>query len=137
MLDEDKFQTMMVLGFLFRRLGMSGKAAELYRALLADRPDDPAPLAPLAAADLAEGRAGEALGLLDRLEAGGPGNLPAAHWLMRAKALAALGRDGESSAMVKRFIEVRAAEAGEGGSREGGPSRVGPRGGDTREVGNR
>ena len=102
MISDDQFRTLMVLGFLFRRLGLDDKAWRLYEALSALRPDDPSLLAPAAAAALGTERPREALERLDRLA--GSQAPEAAHWLMRAQALSALGREGEAREAAKRCL---------------------------------
>jgi tetratricopeptide (TPR) repeat protein len=126
MLDDDQFQTLSVLGFLFRRLGLYDKAGRLYRALLALRPDDPAVLAAAAAAAVAAGEAAAALGFLDRLahlsptesrawpslfDADRTGAGSPILWLLKAKALAALGRSDEAQAAVQNYLSDLADEA--------------------------
>jgi tetratricopeptide (TPR) repeat protein len=122
-LDEDQFRALLVLGFLFRRLGLNDKARRLYRALLALRPDHPDLLAPAAAAALGDGRGDEALSLLDRLEAaGGSVDLERrlASNLLRAQALAALDRPEEARVAAHRYLEGLAAKDG---ARTGGDRR--------------
>ncbi|MDR2441944.1 MAG: hypothetical protein LBE31_00295 [Deltaproteobacteria bacterium] len=105
MLDDDQFKTLLVLGFLFRKLGLDDKASRLYQTLLALRPDDPSLLAPAAAAALAEGRGEDSLDLLERLEASGSQNFQPVHWLIRAKAYAALERPEEAHKAALKYIE--------------------------------
>jgi tetratricopeptide (TPR) repeat protein len=122
-LDDDQFQALKVLGFLFRRLGLHDKARRLYLALLALRPDDPDLLAPAAAAALGGGRADEALGLLDRLEAAGGSpdpDLALAADLLRARAMAALDRPDEARAAAGRYLGRLAAKDGARGGRDRG-----------------
>ncbi|MDR2366682.1 MAG: hypothetical protein LBF58_01010 [Deltaproteobacteria bacterium] len=105
MLDEDQFQTLLVLGFLFRRLGLVEKAGRLYQVLIAIRPDDRSVLTPAAAAALDEGRAEEALEFLDRFDDGWPGEATAVNYLIRAKALSALHRDLEASRAIGEYLK--------------------------------
>ncbi|MDR2387528.1 MAG: hypothetical protein LBE80_08105 [Deltaproteobacteria bacterium] len=105
MLDEEQFQTLLVLGFLFRRLGLYEKAARLYRVLIAMRPDDGSVLSPAAASALDEGRPEEALEFLDRFDDGWPGQAGPVNYLIRAKALAALGKNLEASAAISEYLK--------------------------------
>ncbi|MDR2302066.1 MAG: hypothetical protein LBF38_08520 [Deltaproteobacteria bacterium] len=105
MLDDEQFQTLLVLGFLFRRLGLVDKACRLYRVLIAIRPDDRSVLTPAAAAALEEGRPEDALEFLDRFDDGWPGEAAAVNYLIRAKALAALDKNLEASAAVKEYLK--------------------------------
>jgi tetratricopeptide (TPR) repeat protein len=124
MLDDDRFQTLSVLGFLFRRLGLNAKALRLYRALALLRPEDPATLASGAAAAIDEGEAQEALSLLDRLaDLEKPGSFLGSSllggeitagspilWLLRAKALWALKREPEAQVAVNNYLKSLAKE---------------------------
>lgn len=117
MLDDGQFQTLLALGFLFHRLGLDDKARRLYQTLLSLRPNDRSVLTPAAAAALGEGKASEALALLDRLDEsqradlGHPedGDLSQKFepvlWLMRAQALSALDRGEEASAAVRKYLQ--------------------------------
>jgi predicted Zn-dependent protease len=111
MLDDDQFRTLMILGHLFRRLGLSAKCERLYAALMAERPAESSLLAPAAAAALACDHPQDALAFLDRLRNAEPPQ--AVHWLLRAQALSSLGREDEAHEAAEAYLGARLlAEAG-------------------------
>jgi predicted O-linked N-acetylglucosamine transferase (SPINDLY family) len=86
--------------------GRLAEAASLYRAVIADHPDDADAHNLLGAAELALGRPEAALGLLDRAVALNPGD--ERYYLNRANALRTLGQFAAALADLRQATERRA-----------------------------
>lgn len=104
-LDDDDANAMALLAHAHWTQHSAGKAALLYAALDLLRPHQAHVLLGLAAAELAQGAAQQALAALDRLLP--PGRPDAAHHLLRAQALAKLGRRQEAERAMRAFIDTR------------------------------
>lgn len=104
-----------LLAYTAMRFGAHDKAQTLYAALLALDPADLGAARGQAWAWLEAGRPREALARIDTLE--GPDEPRPVSQLLRARALAQLGRGEDADVAMKAFLALRARDAGANGGR--------------------
>jgi Flp pilus assembly protein TadD len=96
-----------LLAYMSLRFGAFAKSEALYAALLALAPHDGDAAKGLAWARLEAGRPQAALDALDQVA--GPGEPGAVVQLLRARALARLGRTDDAGVAMRAFIALRGA----------------------------
>lgn len=96
----------MLLAWFYMNQGYPVRASRLYHALTLLDPRDPAPRRGLAVAHLTAGHADRALAALDQLALQGAIDGP--YHAVRARALAALGRNDEAAASMRAYVDYRA-----------------------------
>jgi Flp pilus assembly protein TadD len=106
-IDDDAFDAVMVLAHAHRLQGDPARSALLLAALDLLRPDQPALLRALVAAELAQGHAAAALNALDRLAL--LGAVDSSFHLLRAQALVGVARRDEAYSAMQAFIDQRVA----------------------------
>ena len=100
-----------LLAYMSLRFGAFAKAETLYAALLALAPDDADAAKGVAWARLEDGRPQAALDALDQVT--GPGEPGTVVQLLRARALARLGRADDAGVAMRAFIALRGANIAE------------------------
>ncbi|MDR2786894.1 MAG: hypothetical protein LBD06_00790 [Candidatus Accumulibacter sp.] len=105
-LEPEQVTSLKVLGFLYLRLGFFARAARLFQALLALLPEDAGVAKSLAAALLEDGKAGEALALLDAPPLRADPSMPAdpVFLLLKARSLWRLQRGEEAFAAMEAYL---------------------------------
>jgi len=99
------WQALAVLAHALRLQGDGARSALLLEALDRLRPDEPAVLRSLAAAELACGRPANALSALERLAM--TGAIDTTFHLLRAQALVGLDRRDEAAAAMRACLDAR------------------------------
>lgn len=98
-------RSLVALAEALRRMGRITEAVEFAERALALEPDEPSALRIVAAVDLEEGRASAAVANLERADRVSPGDIETVSAL--ARALAAVGREEESSVVQERGVRLR------------------------------
>jgi len=98
-------EALAVLGYFYLRNGRAGQAVTIFAALDALFPDDRRTVTSLALALVRAGKAERALHVIERLAV--LGFVDSAFHLLRAQALSALNRSGESTAAMRAYLTQR------------------------------
>jgi predicted Zn-dependent protease len=109
-MTEQEQSLLNLLGYVFLQSARPEKAAVVLGALDALAPGQPGVLRALVLAQLRSGKAERALAVLDQLAMAG--GVDAAFHLLRAQALAALGRPDEAAVAMQNYVHMRKAAPG-------------------------
>ncbi len=104
-MNAEMRQFMLTAAWLFVRHGRPRRARVLMEALVEDDPRDGVSAAALAELLLADGEGDEALRVLRMADF--PAELARAEAILETRALAMVGRNGESVRRWKRYLEAR------------------------------
>lgn len=118
LLSAQQSDLLRLLAFIYLQHGKTRQAAVLFQALHVLHPLDAAVTRSLACALLRTDQPAEALALLDPMLL--HGEATALSELLRAQALASLGRPEQAAAAMQQFVHLRNAGAGAARNAAGG-----------------